>query len=168
MARSGDSRSKTSASCDSAAAEGFRHTSSLPISHRRVLPLLRQRPFGWCLVTLHDVAPARVPLQGGEPGALGSSTDPPGAIVVDDIPYRWEPGVVLVVPDAVEAFVDGVRTWTNEAALVADLVAESLPPYGRPRGAGSSLWPRPWWSPPTAPRPPDEVAERAAALRDLL
>ena len=30
------------------------------------------------------------------------------ALVVDDIPYRWEPGVVLVVPAAVEAFVDAV------------------------------------------------------------
>jgi hypothetical protein len=29
-----------------------------------------------------------------------------GALVDDDVPYRWEPGIVLVVPDSVETLVD--------------------------------------------------------------
>ncbi|MEA2827573.1 MAG: hypothetical protein QOG43_2012 [Actinomycetota bacterium] len=31
-----------------------------------------------------------------------------GALVDDDVPYRWEPGIVLVVPDSVESLVDTI------------------------------------------------------------
>jgi hypothetical protein len=31
-----------------------------------------------------------------------------GALVDDEVPYRWEPGIVLVVPESVEALVDAI------------------------------------------------------------
>jgi hypothetical protein len=98
------------------------------------------------------------------------------ALSAEDIPYRWEEGVVLVVPEEVEDVVDGIlddlestdetiggpddaapidggeeaqaamadlfvaadrlhrSPWDTEAAValddLADVVAESLPPYG--------------------------------------
>lgn len=39
------------------------------------------------------------------------------AIVIDDIPYRWEPGIVLVVPEAVEEVVDGILDDLEAMAL---------------------------------------------------
>ena len=43
------------------------------------------------------------------------------ALVDDDVPYRWEAGVVLVVPDAVEALVDGILDDLEGSGPAPDL-----------------------------------------------
>ena len=44
-----------------------------------------------------------------------------GALVDDDVPYRWEAGIVLVVPDAVEALVDGILDDLEGSGPAPDL-----------------------------------------------
>ena len=44
-----------------------------------------------------------------------------GALVDDDVPYRWESGIVLVVPDAVEALVDGILDDLEGSGPAPDL-----------------------------------------------
>jgi hypothetical protein len=43
------------------------------------------------------------------------------ALFDDDVPYRWEAGVVLVVPDAVEALVDGILDDLEGSGPAPDL-----------------------------------------------
>ena len=43
------------------------------------------------------------------------------ALVDDDVPYRWEAGIVLVVPDAVEALVDGILDDLEGSGPAPDL-----------------------------------------------
>jgi len=50
-----------------------------------------------------------------------------GALVDDDVPYRWEAGLVLVVPDAVEALVDGILDDLEGSGPAPDLWDEGEP-----------------------------------------
>ena len=47
-----------------------------------------------------------------------------GALVDDDVPYRWEPGIVLVVPDSVEALVDGILDDLEQSEEVSVVPGE--------------------------------------------
>ncbi|MEA2686584.1 MAG: hypothetical protein QOE93_1779 [Actinomycetota bacterium] len=176
------------------------------------------RPCAECGVAVADPPPLLAPSDaeltyGLDEWPVGDRAVLTEALVVDDIPYRWEPGVVLVVPDAVEAFVDGVlddlegsgpgdgeapeadggaeaqqamsdlfvaadrlhhapsdQGLADELVLVADVVAQSLPPYGMAAGEWAriqTLTEALVVATDGAPSE-DEVAERAAALRDLL
>lgn len=49
-----------------------------------------------------------------------------GLLAADDVPYRWEPSIVLVVPEAVEDLVDGI---------LDDLEGGGADPWGGADGA---------------------------------
>ncbi len=141
-----------------------------------------------CAVTVEDppamLAPSEAELTYGlDEWPIEDRAALVAALVADDIPYRWEPGIVLVVPDATEEVVDGIlddleaaeesevipvngadgagtdddadggeeaqaamadlfvladrlhhNPWDVDLAVelddLADVVAESLPPYG--------------------------------------
>ncbi len=53
-----------------------------------------------------------------------------GALVEDEIPYRWEPGIVLAVPDSVEAVVDGILDDLEVSDAEAVGESDDEPPVG--------------------------------------